>query len=152
MKKYILSAGLLIALTGSANAQSEAKNTAPAPTQAAGADLHTTPQLTTPLQNSRSNAALLRDDAAKTKPVPATDASNQASPNPQLIQPAGNTAPTPYRTTQNTTTPGTWGNSVQPVNATSQEFNLGGQKAKSTIYYDNSGKMTGHKTTIQLGK
>lgn len=95
---------------------------------------------------------MLRDNAAQTQPAAATDAANQASPNPQLVQPAGNTAPTPYQTTMNASSPGTTGSTVQPVNAKTQQFNLGNQKASSTIYYDNTGKMTGHQTTIQLGK
>jgi hypothetical protein len=52
----------------------------------------------------------------------------------------------------NASSPGTTGSAVQPVNAQTQQFNLGNQKASSTIYYDNTGKMTGHQTTIQLGK
>lgn len=144
MKKLLLTTGTILCLSVAAQAQS-----AGGP---AGVDLRTDPKQTTAMPAAKSNAAMLRDDAQKTKPAAATDASNQASPNPQLVQPAGNTAPTPYRSTMNSSAPGTTGSAVQPVNAKTQQFNLGGQKASSTMYYDNSGKVTGQQTTIQLGK
>lgn len=83
--------------------------------------------------------------------VPATDA-KPAGPvvNNQLLQPSGQGVAQPYRTTQ-VNEGGMNGTTVQPVNATSNQFNLGGQKATNTIYYDNSGRMTGNSTSIKLG-
>lgn len=86
--------------------------------------------------------------------VPAQQSSSNpadpSTPNKDLLQPSGTGPATPYRTTQTSTTPG--GTAVQPVNATSNQFNLGNTKGTNTIYYDNSGRVTGSGTSIQLGK
>lgn len=81
--------------------------------------------------------------------APAMPAQSGARINKDLLQPAGQGPATPYRTTQTTT--GIGGTTVQPVNATSNQINLGNQKATNTIYYDQSGRVIGNNSSIQLG-
>lgn len=69
-------------------------------------------------------------------------------PNNRLLNPKGQGTAQPFRTTQTGTG---LNNATQQVNATSNQFNLGNQKATNTIYYDNAGRMTGTNTTIRLG-
>lgn len=113
---------------------------------------------TTPAQQQELLAPDTKPAPAEAAPVPtrislsdapAMPAPSGAKVNKDLLQPSGQGPATPYRTTQTTT--GIGGTTVQPVNATSNQFNLGNQKATNTIYYDQSGRVIGNNSSIQLG-
>lgn len=149
MVRLILTACILFATAG-ANAQDIKKDKANAASERnkpANAELQ---QTTTAPSAPATESAPVRIDlsTAPAQPVNSSPV-NASTPNKDLLQPSGTGPATPYRTTQTSTTPA--GTTVQPVNATSNQFNLGGTKGTSTIYYDNSGKVTGSGTSIQLG-
>ncbi|HTN45578.1 MAG TPA: hypothetical protein VL098_04470 [Flavipsychrobacter sp.] len=90
------------------------------------------------LQTGKSNAQLLLE--AKPQPAETVD-----SINTQSLKTTINTTNTSYNSSQ-------LDNNGQPLNTQSQQLNIGNKKATSTIQYDNSGKVRGNGTTIDLSK
>lgn len=136
MVRYFILSGLLLASLG-VQAQQRVSSDLDAPQQQE--------VKARPTKVEEKSAAPAKVDLTRDPGVPAATA---PQPNPSLLQPAGQGVAQPYRTMQpanglNTTT--------QPVNATSNQFNLGNQKATNTIYYDNAGRVTGSGTSIKLG-
>ena len=116
--------------------------------QQASEKVQATPVQKEEIQTATSNIQPPQEriDLSRDPGIPAPAAAPQ--PNNRLLNPRGQGVAQPFRITQ----AGTGiNNSTQQVNATSNQFNLGNQKATNTIYYDNAGRMTGTNTTIQLG-
>lgn len=101
------------------------------------------PQGQTPLLNNKSDATLLRESAGPANQNPAdTNLAEKykADPGPngtfRSLSPAGSLDD----------------DQPQMMNATQQQGNIGNLKTKSSTYYDNSGKVRGTSTTIDIGK
>lgn len=124
MKVTILLFAIVIATT-SVNAQTQKIDLANDPNQPA-------------INLNRSNAQLLKD--AKDAPAPIKDSSNIQ--NVKIATPVINTPNSSSQLDIN----------GQPLNTQTNQINIGNKKATSTIHYDNSGKVRGNGTTIELGK
>lgn len=89
-----------------------------------------------PVLSDKSNAQLLRE--AKEAPVKENDSiSTMKVAVPNTVS--------PYSSSQ-------IDQNGQRLNTQSSEINLGTKKATSTIHYDNSGRIQGSGTSIELGK
>ncbi len=87
------------------------------------------------LQPKKSNAQLLKESQAPAQQNTDTSLSSKYRASGMSVTPGGNT----------------YGDNGR-INTQSQQYNMGGTKATSTIQYDNSGKVQGNSTTIEFGK
>lgn len=109
-------------------------------------DLSKAPIGNSGLDNTKSNAAILRDATPQSTDNKEVDLTEKYK--------SDNTVQGTFRTVkQNEPRPNMMNSGTEVLNGSTHQMNIGtGTKANSTTYYDNEGRIRGTNTTISFGK